>query len=214
MNQSVLISGGGIVGAFLGMELASRNIPFTIIEKNLPTPSEFDEIRSLTLNSTAHERLNELGVETFPSIIQSMTVLDGLGTGRLGFSAQEANLDYLAAVLNFSELRDSLLAKVSNSVISNKEITSFHSTQSGITASLSDGSELEAALLVVAEGRNSKLAELISPDKTETDYQQIAKTFLVHIPELDNDRAIQIFHETEIFALCLLYTSPSPRDRG
>ena len=59
MNQSVLISGGGIVGAFLGMELASRNIPFTIIEKNLPTPSEFDEIRSLTLNSTAHERLNE-----------------------------------------------------------------------------------------------------------------------------------------------------------
>ena len=201
MNQSVLISGGGIVGAFLGMELASRNIPFTIIEKNLPTPSEFDEIRSLTLNSTAHERLNELGVETFPSIIQSMTVLDGLGTGRLGFSAQEANLDYLAAVLNFSELRDSLLAKVSSSVISNKEITSFHSTQSGITAFLSDGSELEAALLVVAEGRNSKLAELISPDKTETDYQQIAKTFLVHIPELENDRAIQIFHETEIFAL-------------
>ena len=52
MNQSVLISGGGIVGAFLGMELASRNIPFTIVEKNLPTPSEYDEIRSLTLNST------------------------------------------------------------------------------------------------------------------------------------------------------------------
>jgi len=64
-------------------------------------------------------------LKLLPSIIQSMTVLDGLGTGRLGFSAQEANLDYLAAVLNFSELRDSLLAKVSSSVISNKEITSF-----------------------------------------------------------------------------------------
>jgi 2-octaprenylphenol hydroxylase len=201
MNQSVLISGGGIVGAFLGLELASRNIPFTIIEKNLPTPSEFDDIRSLTLNSTTHERLKQLGIKTSPSVIQSMSVLDGLGTGSLGFSAQEANLDYLAAVLNFSDLRDSLLEKVSSSVISSQEIASFHSNQTGITAVLSDDSELEASLLVVAEGRNSKLAELISPDKTQTDYQQIARTFLVHIPELENDKAIQVFYEKEIFAL-------------
>jgi len=201
MNQSVLISGGGIVGAFLGLELASRNIPFTIVEKNLPTPSEFDEIRSLTINSTAHERLRQLGIETSPSFIQSMRVLDGLGTGSLGFSAQEANLDYLAAVLNFAELRDSLLEKVSSSVISNQEITSFDYTQSGLAAKMSDGSELNASLLVIAEGRNSKLAECMSPDKTQTDYDQIAKTFLVRIPKLKIDQAIQVFHEKEIFAL-------------
>ena len=35
MSQSVLISGGGIVGSFLGLELAAREIPFKIIEKNL-----------------------------------------------------------------------------------------------------------------------------------------------------------------------------------
>ena len=34
MSQSVLISGGGIVGSFLGLELAAREIPFKIIEKN------------------------------------------------------------------------------------------------------------------------------------------------------------------------------------
>ena len=33
MSQSVLISGGGIVGSFLGLELAAREIPFKIIEK-------------------------------------------------------------------------------------------------------------------------------------------------------------------------------------
>ena len=33
MTQSVIISGGGIVGSFLGLELAARNIPFKIIEK-------------------------------------------------------------------------------------------------------------------------------------------------------------------------------------
>ena len=36
MTQSVLISGGGIVGSYLGLELAARNIPFQIIEKSHP----------------------------------------------------------------------------------------------------------------------------------------------------------------------------------
>lgn len=201
MDQSVLISGGGIVGAFLGLELASRNIPFTIIEKNLPTPSDFDEIRSLTLNSTAHDRLTALGIETSASVIQSMTVLDGLGTGSLAFSAQEANLDYLAAVLNFAELRDSLLEKVSSFVVPNQEIISFDSKKSGIKAKLNNNSVLDASLLVIAEGRNSKLADLMSPDRTQIDYDQIAKTFLVRIPGLNTDKAIQVFYEKEIFAL-------------
>ena len=201
MKQSVLISGGGIVGTFLGIELASRNIPFKIIEKDLPEPSEFDAIRSLTLNSTTHERLKALGVETVPSVIREMRVLDGLGTGNLSFAAEEANLDYLAAVLNFAELRNTLLQKTSNMIIPSQEIVSFRSHQSGITAVLSDDSELEASLLVIAEGRNSKLAELMSSQKTQKNYHQIARTFLVQVPDLEMDQAIQIFYEKEIFAL-------------
>ena len=46
MHQPVLISGGGIVGTFLGLELSSRNIPFQIIEKTPPKPSELDGIRT------------------------------------------------------------------------------------------------------------------------------------------------------------------------
>ena len=201
MKQSVLISGGGIVGTFLGIELASRNIPFKIIEKYLSEPSEFDGIRSLTLNSTTHDRLKALGVETAPSMIQEMRVLDGLGTGNLSFAAQEANLDCLAAVVNFAELRNTLLQKVSDMIIPSQEIASFRSHQSGITAVLGDDSELEASLLVIAEGRNSKLAELISPQKNQKNYHQIARTFLAQIPGLETDQAVQIFYEREIFAL-------------
>ena len=53
MTQSVLISGGGIVGSFLGLELAARDIPFQIIEKNPYIASKDDHIRSLTLNLSA-----------------------------------------------------------------------------------------------------------------------------------------------------------------
>ena len=55
MSQSVLISGGGIVGSFLGLELAAREIPFKIIEKKPFVSSKNDHIRSLTLNLSASE---------------------------------------------------------------------------------------------------------------------------------------------------------------
>ena len=44
MTQSVLISGGGIVGSFLGLELAARDIPFQIIEKNPYIASKDDHV--------------------------------------------------------------------------------------------------------------------------------------------------------------------------
>ena len=201
MNQSVLISGGGIVGAFLGLELASRNIPFKIIEKNPPHSYSSDGIRSLTLNFTAHERLKELGIDASFSLVQKMSIYDGLGSGSLSFDAQEANLDYLASVLGFTELRELLFMRVLDSVIPNQQIGSFHAGRSGVRVTLSDGSELEASLLVIAEGRNSKLAEMVSSVNLKKTYQQIARTFIVEIPELESDRAIQIFYEKEIFAL-------------
>jgi 2-octaprenylphenol hydroxylase len=51
------------------------------------------------------------------------------------------------------------------------------------------------------EGRNSTLAKSIASENFSKDYEQVAKTFLVEIPELNPDEAIQVFHEKEIFAL-------------
>ena len=69
MSQSVLISGGGIVGSFLGLELAAKEIPFKIIEKKPFVSLEDDHIRSLTLNLSASERLEHLGITTNLSLI-------------------------------------------------------------------------------------------------------------------------------------------------
>ncbi len=96
MTQSVLISGGGIVGSFLGLELAARDIPFQIIEKNPYIASKDDHIRSLTLNLSACERLDQLGVTTSSSAIQEMNIFDGSGSGKLSFNSKEANIEYLA----------------------------------------------------------------------------------------------------------------------
>ena len=201
MSQSVLISGGGIVGSFLGLELAAREIPFKIIEKKPFAPSINDHIRSLTLNLSACERLDYLGVTTTSSLIQRMKVYDGSGSGKLSFDCGEAKIDYLAKVFSFNDLREDLLRKVESSVSVGDEITSFKRIDSGIQASLSNGSNLESNLLVIAEGRNSNLAQSIASENFSKDYEQIAKTFLVEIPELNSKEAIQVFHEKEIFAL-------------
>ena len=201
MSQSVLISGGGIVGSFLGLELAARKIPFKIIEKKPFASSGNDHIRSLTLNLSASERLDYLGVTTASSLIQRMNIFDGSGSGKLSFNCDEANIDYLAKVFSFNDLREALIKKVESSISIGDEITSFKSMESGIQASLSNGSTLETNLLVIAEGRNSTLAKSIASENFSKDYEQVAKTFLVEIPELNAEEAIQVFHEKEIFAL-------------
>ena len=201
MSQSVLISGGGIVGSFLGLELAAREIPFKIIEKKPFVSSEDDHIRSLTLNLSASERLEHLGITTNSSLIQRMKIFDGSGSGKLSFDCHEANIDYLAKVFNFNELREALIKKLESSVSIGDEITSFKTIESGIQASLSNESTLDSNLLVIAEGRNSNLAKSIASENFSKDYEQIAKTFLVEIPELNSEEAVQVFHEKEIFAL-------------
>ena len=201
MSQSVLISGGGIVGSFLGLELEAREIPFKIIEKKPFASSGNDHIRSLTLNLSASERLDYLGVTTASSLIQRMNIFDGSGSGKLSFNCDEANIDYLAKVFSFNDLREALIKKVESSISIGDEITSFKSMESGIQASLSNGSTLETNLLVIAEGRNSTLAKSIASENFSKDYEQVAKTFLVEIPELNAQEAIQVFHEKEIFAL-------------
>ena len=201
MSQSVLISGGGIVGSFLGLELAAREIPFKIIEKKPFASSENDHIRSLTLNLSASERLDYLGVTTTSSLIQRMKIFDGSGSGRLSFNCDEANIDYLAKVFSFNDLREALIKRVESSISIGDEITSFKTMESGIQASLSSGSTLESNLLVIAEGRNSTLAKSIASENFSKDYEQVAKTFLVEILELNAEEAIQVFYEKEIFAL-------------
>ena len=201
MSQSVLISGGGIVGSFLGLEFAAREIPFKIIENKPFSISKDDHIRSLTLNLSASERLDDLGVTTESSLIQRMKIFDGSGSGRLSFNCDEANIDYLAKVFSFNDLREALIKKVESSLSIGDEITSFKAMESGIQAKLSNGSTIESDLLVIAEGRNSTLAKSIASENFSKDYEQVAKTFLVEIPELNPDEAIQVFHEKEIFAL-------------
>ena len=147
MSQSVLISGGGIVGSFLGLELAARKIPFKIIEKKSFASSKDDHIRSLTLNLSASERLDHLGVRTTSSLIQTMKIFDGSGSGRLSFNCDEANIDYLAKVFSFNDLREALVEKVESSITIGDEITSFKAMESDIQAKLSNGSTLESCLL-------------------------------------------------------------------
>jgi len=86
-------------------------------------------------------------------------------------------------------------------VIVGEEIVSYDASKSGIQANLSGGSTLESNLLVIAEGRNSTFAKSIGAETFKKDYQQIAQTFLVEIPECKNEEAIQVFYEKEIFAL-------------
>jgi 2-polyprenyl-6-methoxyphenol hydroxylase-like FAD-dependent oxidoreductase len=79
-----------------------------------------------------------------------MKIFDGSGSGKLSFNCDEANIDYLAKVFSFNDLREALIEKVESSVSIGDEITSFKAMESGIQAKLSNGSTIESDLLVIA----------------------------------------------------------------
>ena len=54
-----------------------------------------------------------------------MKIFDGSGSGKLSFNCDEANIDYLAKVFSFNDLRDALIKKVESSISIGDEITSF-----------------------------------------------------------------------------------------
>ena len=63
-----------------------------------------------------------------------MKVFDGSGSGKLSFQSDEADIDYLAKVFSFTELRETLIKKVESSTSVGDEIISFQAMESGIQA--------------------------------------------------------------------------------
>ena len=153
------------MGSFLGLELAARDIPFQIIEKNPYIASKDDLIRSLTLNLSACERLDQLGITSSSSVIQEMNIFDGSGSGKLSFNSKDANIGYLAKVFGFNDLRQALATKVESFTSNGDEVTSFQLKDSKVHVSLSNEKILDTDLHVIAEGRNSTLAKSVASDK-------------------------------------------------
>ena len=81
------------------------------IEKNPYIASKDDHIRSLTLNLSACERLDQLGITSSSSVIQEMNIFDGSGSGKLSLGSAHSGAVIVILVLA-GEIQPSALVSV------------------------------------------------------------------------------------------------------
>jgi 2-polyprenylphenol 6-hydroxylase len=168
MTHDVAIVGGGPVGATLALSLARAGLSVALIEPGTPRPmpaSGFDQ-RVYALSQRTRSFLERCGVwgrlsldRTSP--IYDMQVFGDEAGSSLRFSAYRSEVAELAVIVEESNLRNAIEQALAADapqlvrVAAPFKAASWH--QGGAVCECSDGSSLEARLLVAADGTDSKL---------------------------------------------------------
>ncbi|RUO68888.1 FAD-dependent monooxygenase [Idiomarina ramblicola] len=179
---SVLINGGGMVGAAAALALAQKGAHVTLLEPKPPSADNSKEpdwdLRISSVNNSNWEWLLALGIRDClrPQRVfdyQQLTVTS-LGGQRLSFHAKEAGLTRLGVMVENNALQFALWAQLRtlrNVNLVTGETLDKLDTRSK-TALLSQGDALNYDLLLGCDGANSKVAQLAGFSYRGWDYEQ------------------------------------------
>ena len=209
-KSDVIIIGGGLVGLALAAALDSSGLTAIIIDPADPEARKdaaFDG-RTSALSSSSKRMFDTIGISAhFPVAgcpIRRIEVADGLRPGGLVFDPGEDD-EPLGWMNENRHLHAALLARAeagrSISLLWKTRAKSIDRGEHGVTATLDDGREVTAPLLIGADGRQSPTREAagIRTARWKYDHAAIVST-LRHERSHDNV-AHEIFYPSGPFAL-------------
>ena len=222
-KRDLLILGGGLVGMTLALAAARKGISSHVVDRADPaelTAEGFDGRASaistaswnLFANIGLGDRLAPLGCP-----IDSIAVTDGMKPGRIDFQPQphEGSLGLMYAnrtlrLALFEAARDEpLIAWHPRAGVVERERGEF-----GVSVRLADGTRLEGALLVAAEGRQSPTRDDAGIAVARWDYRHRALIAGLTHEKPHGNVAWEIFYPAGPFALLPLRDGPDGRHRS
>jgi len=223
MNRAdVIILGGGLVGLALAAALDSSGLSSIVVDPADPDrrrDAAFDG-RTSAVSSSSGRMLAATGVaDHFPEPghpIGQIKVADGLKPGGLTFEAEVG--DSLGHMHENRHLRAALRARAEvGGLISlqwQSQANAIDRAQHGVTVRLQDGRNLQAPLLIVAEGRNSPTRDAagIRIARWQYDHAAIVSTLAHELPH--DDVAYEIFFPSGPFALLPMGDLPDGSHRS
>ena len=211
MHVPIIISGSGVIGNYISLRLKKNNISSIIIEKLSNSSNQVQSIRTVTLNSYSMALLKDMNIEVKNQPVTKISVRDGEGSGAIDFDAKDINEKNLSYVVMFDELKNKLSCHNKENTFFNAEINeiNFQEDNNSTEVILIDGKKFTTNIVAACDGRSSKVAKLSLLKSFNSNYEQVAFTFLVKAENYDESIAKQIFSERGIFALM-----PSPKDNN
>ena len=212
----VIIGGGGMVGLPLALALGKGGLKVAVADA-LPPATAVALAFDGRVSALAYAAIRMLrALEVWPRLepqaqpIHQILVSDG-AMGRtaspfsLHFDAEEVGADSLGHIAENRHIRAALYAAVEDeknvTLIAPASLVSLTSGPARVTARLSDGSELEAALAVAADGRESQLRAQMGIGVIGWSYPQTGIVATVHHARPHNGVAYEHFLPSGPFAI-------------
>lgn len=186
MKFDMIVIGGGLVGASLVAALKDSGLKMALIEPHASMPLPQDDSwdsRVYAISPGSAAFLQELGVWQLMEAgrlapVYEMAVFGDDNTAHINFSAYEIGIAELAFIAENRQLQTAVweVLKSSNEnlrIFCPAKCTAITWQESHVEVQLEDGSQLEAALVVGADGVNSWVRKQAEIDVSRHAYNQI-----------------------------------------
>ncbi|MCC5871079.1 MAG: FAD-dependent oxidoreductase [Gammaproteobacteria bacterium] len=209
-NVDIVVVGAGVVGACAALALSRLGAEVMVVERRAPgataptAGSLGEDLRTLALSPASIALLAELDVDetgwaAAGCAYGAMEVWDAEGTGRLRFTADEIGVAELGLLVPHHPLAFALwqaLAREGIVCLTGASVSGMAARGRRTAVSLDDGSEVEAALVVAADGGESRVRTLAGIEISTEDTGQRAMATLAVIERPHENTAWQRFLPT------------------
>ncbi|NMF49619.1 2-octaprenyl-6-methoxyphenyl hydroxylase [Pseudoalteromonas arctica] len=208
----VVIIGGGLAGASCALSVAKTNpmLSIAVVEANQVTgdyhPS-FDD-RSIALAQQSVEYLQSLNLfeqnAPYTAVIKKVSVSDRGHFGKAHINCDEfakPSLGYVVEVNPFGRALHLRLTQSNITLLCPDSVTAIEQTLHSNTLTLQSGEQLNAALLVIADGAQSPTRNLLGLGFNTQPYEQGAIIANVEVAGGHNNHAFERFTQNGPMAL-------------
>ncbi|MCU4674320.1 UbiH/UbiF/VisC/COQ6 family ubiquinone biosynthesis hydroxylase [Catenovulum sp. 2E275] len=179
----VVIVGGGMIGQTCALALAEAKVKVALVAPELNAPiSQTQALRVSAINQASINAFNQLGVWDLiqPSAkapFEQMQVWDKDSAASIEFSSQDNHADALGYIVENAQIEKALtqlLSEHAHCELYQTRVIQVNQDASQALVQLESGQFLQASLLVVADGAESKLRQNLDIPLTFSDYGQKA----------------------------------------